>query len=320
MKKFAIVLGIIIFIFIGLAAVKNQIIKSVISVGATTVTGVPVHINNLSFSLLGQSISIKGFKMYNPKEFPKEILIDITTLNVDYDLGALLRKKLHLRSVEIDLEQLNIVRNKEGKLNVDSLKVAEKQEKAAGPKEKKPSQHLPMQIDELILSVGRVVYKDFTKGEQPSVEIFDVGIKRKIYKNITSAQQLTALILTEPLKQTAIQGAKIYAASAILGVGFLPAGVAVTLLGKDSTQQSFDTSFEKAYEAGLSILEKSGRVTEKNKEQGLIKAVVNKNDVIVKIEQITHRTTQITIAAKRLLLPKPEVAKDLLYQISENIK
>ncbi len=320
MKKLAIILGIIIVTISGLAVVKNQVVKSAVTIGASTVLGAPVKIDSLSFGIFKQAIIIKGLKVYNPKDFPKDILVNMPVISVSYDLGAMLAKKIHLKRVEIDLKELNIVKNKEGKLNVDSLNVSKEQEKPPAGEKEKTAQDISLRIDELILTVGIVVYKDFTKGEKPATEVFDVNIERKTYKNITSAQQLAALILSEPLKQTAIKSAKIYAASAVLGVGFLPAGVALTLLGKDSAKETFDTGFNNAYAVSLSILEKSGSVTEKNKETGIIKAAVNKNDVTVRIEQKTPRSVEITVSAKRLLLPKPEIAKGILYDISDKIK
>ena len=317
MRKISVVLGIIILVFIVVVAAKDQLARSAVTVGATSVVGAPVHIDAFSFGIFTQAVNIKGFKLYNPKDFPKEVLLDIPTINVAYDLGALLRKKLHLSSVRIDLKEIGIVKNKEGKLNVDSLKVVEKASETQG---KKPAEQMPMQIDELILSIGRVVYSDYTVGAQPLVQVYDIDIKDKTYKNITSAQQLATLILSEPLKKTAIKGAKVYAAASVLGVGFLPAGIAITLLGKDSGQQSFDVNFDKAYAVSLALLKKSGSVSSENKSQGTIKGTVNKNDITVKIQKLTDRTTQVTVSAKRLLFPKPEIAKGILYQISEDLQ
>ena len=38
---------------------------------------------------------------------------------------------------------------------------------------------MPMQIDKVVLSLGKVIVKDYTKmqGEQPSLTIIDSGIK-----------------------------------------------------------------------------------------------------------------------------------------------
>ena len=48
------------------------------------------------------------------------------------------------------------------------------------------------------------------RGKEPLVQVFDVNLKDKTYKDIQSAQQLAALIMVEAMKPTAIKGAKIY--------------------------------------------------------------------------------------------------------------
>lgn len=320
MKKIFMIIAILIITLLVLAVAKDQVIKSAVSVAATTVTGAKTQIDGFSLGLFKQAVRIKGFKMYNPEGFPKEVFIDIPVVSVDYDLGALLKKKLHLRSVDVDIKEMTIIKNKDKKLNINSLKVAEKKEKPKEIKETKASEQMAMQIDELKLNVGKVVYKDYSAGGTPSVQVYDVGLKNKKYNNITSAQQLVSLIVMETLKPTAIQGAASYGVATLLGVGFLPAGIAVTLAKKDSSEKTFNIGFDKVYVASLKTLKEIGNVTSENKEQGIIKATVDKNDVTVKVEKKTNSSTQVIAGAKRLLIPKPETAAGVLYQISENLK
>lgn len=309
-----------------LAIFKDALIKSTVTVATTAITGAPTKIDHLSLGLLKQSILIKGFKMYNPAGFPKEILIDIPTIEVSLDVADLFKRKLHFKKIELDLKEVGVIKNKEGKLNVESLKVMEE----AGKKEKKPttestpksekSQELPLQIDELILNLGKIVYRDYTVGETPSVQVYDLGIKGKTYVNIKSAQQLITLIMAEALKPTAIQSAKVYAANAILGAGFLPAGVAITLMGKDSAQEDYDIPYAKVYATTLATLKEIGAVKSENETNGSIKALVDKNDVSVEVKKLNDKTTRLKVSARRLLLPKPEAAGGVALQISEKLK
>ncbi|MGE5280209.1 MAG: AsmA family protein [Deltaproteobacteria bacterium] len=330
MKKTLVVIGIVIFGIISLALVKDQFLRFAVSRATTAVTGAPTKIRVFSLSLIKQSLHIKDFKMYNPKGFPKTVFVDIPEVEVDLDVGALLKGKLHLEKITLDLNEMVIVKNKEGQLNVDALKVSQagQAEEKPKPGEKKPAaaqktKPLPMQIDEVNLNLGRVIFKDYTKGEPPKVDVYELGIKNQQYKNITSAQQLAFLIMSEPLKHTAIEGAKIFAAQAVLGVGFLPAGVAITLAGKDSTQENYDVPYDKVYDTVLATLKgmtDRAAIKKENKETGVITALVDKNDVAFKFEKVAAGKTQMTVSARRLLLPKPEVAQGLAYQISQKLK
>jgi hypothetical protein len=300
-------------VFLGIA--RDQVIKSIVTVSASKILGAPVRINGLSIGILGRSIDIKGFKIYNQEGFPKGILLDLPRIRADLDLGALLGRRLHLKHIYVDLKELVLIKNAEGKLNVDSLKVAKKDEKARGKKETKS---IPMQIDLVTLSIGRIVNKDLSTGKKPSVEVFDAGIKEKKYRNITSAQQLAALILVQAMQATTIRGAEIYGVSTLAGIGFLPLGVATVFTGKDYSKESFNTTYDRAYKISLEVLQQMGEVLSEDKEGGIVKGKINVNDVEIKIRK--SKGIEIEVMARKYMLPEPHVAAGLLYEISEKIR
>jgi uncharacterized protein involved in outer membrane biogenesis len=315
MKKTMVILAIIFIAIFTVGILRDQIIKSVITVVATEVTGAPVHIDGFSLGFFSQSVRISGFKMYNPKGFSQGILVDLPKIDVEYDLGALLKKKLHLLSVEVAIREINLEKNEEGKLNVDELKVVKQGKVQKG----KPAEQMPMQIDMLTLGIGRIVAKDYAAGGAPIVKVYDINI-RKSYKNITSAQQLAALILAEPMKAAGIQGAKIYGAAMLAGAAVLPVAVAVTLIGKDSAQQDFIASFDNTYEEVLRVLKRQGKVAREDKAKGAISANINSAQVYAKIVKKAGNKTQVIISARKYLLPKPEIAGGILYEISKKLK
>ncbi len=321
MKKVLLIAVIILIALSVIAFLKDPFIKNTITIATSQVTGAPATINNFSMSIIKQTAAIKDFKLYNPPGFPREVLVDIPTIRVALVLGDILKKKIHFKKIEIALKELVIIKDEDGKLNVDALKVAEEPQK---PKEetaqKQAAEQMPIQIDVLKLTIGKIIYKDYSKGKTPKVEVYDIGGKEKTYQNITSAQQLVALILSEAMKGTAIKGAKIYATSAILGVGFLPAGVAVTLMGKDSAQNDFNIPFEKVYAAALNTVQALGQVKSENKDSGIIKVLIDKDDVTIKVQQTTEKTTRIMVQARHLLLPQPQIAGGVLQQISDKLK
>lgn len=319
-NKFIKIFVIILVILIGLGIAKDQIIKAAAQVGASRVLGTDVSVGGFSFGILRQSMRVRAFKIGNPPGFPEGTMLDVTEVGVDYDLSALLSGKLHFPLVILNLNEMVVVKNPDGVLNVDALKVAGKKEAAPPGKSEKPSKPLSFKIDVLRLNVNRVVFKDYTQGKEPLVQVFDVNLKDKTYTDIQSARQLAALIMVEAMKPTAIKGAKIYGAATVLGAGFLPAGIAGTLLGKDSAQAEFGAPFDQVYQAAVEIIGKSGTVTSMNKAEGVIKADVNGHNVTVKITKNDQGKTEIVIAARKFLIPKPEVAQGILYQVQEKFK
>ncbi len=317
-KKIKIII-ILAVLFIGFCFARDFLIKSLIGTVATNVTGAPTNLGGLSLSVIRQSIKITNFRMYNPSGFPEDILVDIPKIGLELNLAALLKGKIHLKQIDFELKELILTKNKEGRLNVDSLKIA--QEKKAGDqeKEKNPAKELVIQIDLANLAIGRIVNKDYSVEGEPAIKVYDVNLN-KSYKNITSVQQLAALIITEPLKAAGIQGLKVYAASMLIGVAALPVAAALTFAGKDHAQASFNVNMEKAYIAGLEVLKQMGKVKSENKEDGVIAAEVSGSSIALKLKKINDKKTEVTISARKFGLPKPEVASGVLYQLTDRLK
>lgn len=309
-----------IVILFGFCVLRDLLIKSIIGSVATSVTGAPTRIGGFSLSIMRQSVKITDFKMYNPKGFPEDVLVDIPIIGVSANLGALLKGKIHLKEVDLELKEIGMAKNKEGKLNVDSLKIAEeKKPDAQGKEAKKPAKEMPIQIDLTNLSIGRVVSKDYSVEGPPVVKVYDINLK-KSYKNITSVQQLASLIISEPLKAAGIQGAKIYGAAMLTGVAALPVAAAFKFTGKDYAQASFKVTMDKAYSAGLDVIKQMGRVIKENKTDGIITAEVSGAKVTLKLKKADDKTTEITVSARKLGLPKPDIASGVIYQITDKLK
>lgn len=314
-KKYKIII-LAFVLFFGFCLARDFFIKSLIGTVATSVTGAPTRVGGLSLSLIRQSIRISNFKMYNPKGFPKDILVDIPRVAVSWDLAALVSGKIHLKQLELEIKETGMVKNKKGKLNVDSLKITTEK---SGERKKKPAKQLLLQIDIVNLGIGRVISRDYSVEGQPVVKVYDINLK-KTYKNITSAQQLAALIISEPLKSAGIQGLEVYGVSMLAGVAALPVMAAFTFTAKDYAQEIFNVAAERAYDSGLQAIKTAGRVIEEKKAAGIISAEVNGARVTLRLKKLSEKSTQITISARKFGLPQAEIASGVMYRLSELLK
>lgn len=304
----------LLIIFLGLLLIslsKDFIITSIASTVVTKVTGAKTHIGWVSLSFLRQSLTIKNLKIYNPQSFSNEILLDMPKFHGSLDIGALLGGKLKMPSVELDLKQVLLERNAQGKLNIDALKVSEE-----SPRGKKPNQQMPFQIDVLDLDIGKVISKEYSaSGASPAVRVFDVEI-HKSYKNITSAEQLIMLILSESLKTAGIRSAAIYGAALLTGVGIVPIAAASILTTKDSVQRDFNMPAEVLYQKTLKVLKRLGNIAKEDKDGYAITATVNGANVSVKISHLQTNKSQAVISARKYFLPKREIAGGVLYELT----
>ncbi len=322
MKIFKKIAIIIVVLFVLVMLTKNFLIKSLITSVGSNVLGARVEIKGFSLGLFTQKIKIRDFKIYNPPGFTNDALINIQEVSVDFNVASIFKGTIHLPYIVFNLKEIIVVKNREGKLNVDALKVLHSQQ-TGGDKIQpvlKDSQPLAIQIDLMRLNIDQVIFKDFSKGgEQPVIQVYE-GIHDKTFKDITSVQQLAMLIIVQGIAPTAIKSAAVYAAASFLGLSFFPASVVGALIGKDSAVSEFDHPYNKVYETVLMMIKKGGQIKTENQSTGIIKAKINGCDVTIKMEQLTKRKVQITISARQMLLPKAEIAQGILYQISQKLK
>ncbi|MDD3088777.1 MAG: hypothetical protein PHT95_02390, partial [Candidatus Omnitrophica bacterium] len=139
----------------------------------------------------------------NPTGFKDRVMIDIPRIYVDYDLPAIIKGNIHLPEVILEMTEFTVVKNESGVLNLDSLNVVkeEKAKKEPAAAEKKPMPGIS--IDKLVLKIGKVVYKDYSKGGEPQVQEFVIGLD-ETYSNIDDPNALVSLIVVKALAKTSI--------------------------------------------------------------------------------------------------------------------
>ncbi|MBM3244172.1 MAG: hypothetical protein FJZ15_00045 [Candidatus Omnitrophica bacterium] len=314
-KTIIIILIVIIFIFL-LSVFRDNLIKSVITGVVTNLTGAKTEIGNLSLGLMQQKIDIKNFKLYNPAGFPNSVLLDIPRIKVDCELSSIFKGKLHIQEMEIDLKQAVIIKNLDGTLNVDALKIAKKDGDKKEPTAKKQTD---MQIDELKLNIGWVIYKELKPKDKIIIDGYDLGIKDRVYKNLTSAEQLISLILVESLKHTAIKSAGIYGVASFTGVAFAPVAAAFIFTSKDYTEMKFYSSSDKVFDAALSAIKTLGEVSNADKKTGIITGKIRDADIKLELKKGNGKT-DVKATARKLLFPSPQISGGLIYEISQILK
>lgn len=202
MKKLITVAVVVVAMLVAAAMVKDAAIKAAVEKGAEMVTGLRLTMSGFNAGILRSIVNIRDLKLYNPKGFTDPVMVDIPEIYVDYDLPAILGGTIHLKEARINLAEFVVVKNADGRLNLDSLKAvtAQKQGKPAQDKSGKP---MKMKIDVLKLKIGKAMYKDYSAGGAPSVKEFNIGID-DTYTNIDNPNTLVSLIVVKALTGTAI--------------------------------------------------------------------------------------------------------------------
>jgi len=206
MKKGKIFLLGVLIIVVGLFLVKNIIVKSVVEQSVRVVTGLPLHIKSLNLGITSSLIDIKDLQLHNPPGFEEKVMVDIPEIYVDYSLAPLLKGKVDVTDIKLHLKEFIVVKNKDGKVNLDYLKQLQSkkgEDQKEGEKKPQEKKSQDIHIGRLSLKVDRVVYKDYSKGGEPEVNEFNLKIDQT-YENIDDLNALISLLVVKSLAQTTV--------------------------------------------------------------------------------------------------------------------
>jgi len=189
----------------GLLIGKNLLAKAAIVGGVRAITGLRLSLRGLDVGLLTTRLHVKELQVLNPAEFPQErVMLDIPEIYVHYDLPGFLKGRAHLEEVRLHLRELTVVRNEQGRVNLNALQAVK--QTRAGTEQAAPAAKTArapdLQIDVLELRIGRVVYKDYS-GRTPQEKVFPIDLNER-FTNISNPAALGGLIVTRALAKTTV--------------------------------------------------------------------------------------------------------------------
>jgi len=293
---------------------QQVFLKPIIESVASQVIGARVTLGSFSLNILTHRLRITNLQIYNEQGFPPEVFFNASEILVDVDLPHAMQGKLHFPLVIFSLDKMMVFKNAQGKLNVDELKIVQEKlhEKTKGPA---PN----FQIDELKLNIEQVIVEDDGK-TPPLIEAYNLNLKDKTIRNINGVPKLIGLVMFEALKPTAIQSAGMYAATTLLGVGFLPGLAIAVAIASDDAISDLAHSSSQVYQQSLELVRRLGQIKKTDESAGQIFAKVYNCDITITIQDKGWGRSKIIIKARKYFLAKPEIAAGLLYQLKEELK
>ncbi len=181
------------FILLAVLAVAGILLLDTIAreVAVTRVkseTGLDVKIGRVRVGIFNPTITLENpWYFDNRAEFGGSPLIDLPELHVEYDRQALVARKLHCHLVRLNLAQLNVVEDKNGRTNLDALR--------------RRAQSLGFEfagIDTLNLTLGKAT---FMRMRQPGqVDELRLDIHNQVLTNIKSVQDLSGVLMVALLR------------------------------------------------------------------------------------------------------------------------
>ncbi len=176
---------------------RNVIAQTLLERRLRAETGMEVSIGRVQIGLTVPTLALLDLRMYNSDDFGRTSCLDVPELYVEYDPHALLAKRVHLKRVRLDLAELQVVRNDEGKSNFQAL-----QERGLMKTSGDNGRKLEFErIDTLNLALGRFKYSNL-KDPSEDDELY-VGLRNQIVHNVKSLADLEPLMTRIALERNA---------------------------------------------------------------------------------------------------------------------
>lgn len=202
LKRIVMAFGIIflllsVLLFTCFAIIKNLKIKNIIENEIEQSLGIRVKIEKVEFSPLLTHVGVSGISIYNPDGFVEEELAYINSIHFVFDpVEIMVRKKPNIYLFGLDLKYLNIIKNNEGKINIEEINPLINQDAVTQDK-------TPFYFDILILSVGQVKYTDYS-GSIKKEHTYHIGIKDAVFINLKDEQEVVKMIVSKAIENTDI--------------------------------------------------------------------------------------------------------------------
>ncbi len=203
----------IVALFVILLLARNVIGGWIAKGAIQRLTGFQTHIGQLNIRLTRPEIIARDVAVRNPPDaFREHRAMEINRIETVYHPTAFLQRKLHFQKLILDISQVMAVKNASGEINLKRL-----QSKASASGQDATSKESSrFQIDELVISIGDVLYTDEKRGTaQPKV--YRMNVKNRVYRNIKSSEQVKRIVSELMLEQ--VPGNILGLTSQIMGEG-----------------------------------------------------------------------------------------------------
>ncbi|HEY0550521.1 MAG TPA: AsmA family protein [Verrucomicrobiae bacterium] len=167
---------------------KDIIAKSLAEKNLRDNTGMDAQIGKLEIGLATPTVNLEGLKLYNPADFGGGTFLEMPQLRIEYVPGDIRSGKLHFKTVRLNLSEVHIVKNKNGKTNIELMQ-KESKKKTSGQKDKSDIPGVNFGgIDTLYLTVGKIRITD--ESNPKNNEVIDVGVKEEVGRDLKTELEL----------------------------------------------------------------------------------------------------------------------------------
>lgn len=169
----------------------NAIVKQIVQSRFRSATGMDATIGKMDIGLLTPTLAIEDFKIYNPPGFGGSLFLSLPEIYVDYDRDALRARKLHLNLVRINLAEMDIIQDKNGRTNIQSI--GEKSQAAAAAAKKQSSAFTFTGLDTLNVTLQKL--RLWSLDSPAQVREMPFGISNEVFTNLITGEDFRRMAM-----------------------------------------------------------------------------------------------------------------------------
>jgi hypothetical protein len=182
-----ILLGVV--LIVAFVLLRDQILREVVETQLSRGMGMEVTIGSLSTKLTRPIVTAKNVVIYNTAAFGGGPFLDIPDLHLEWSADARGRADLHFKVARVNIQQFNIVENKEGRTNITDISAALQKVHTVNTNE--PGVRFNG-IDTLNLSVGNVRYINLRRPER--TQEMNLALQNEIVQNVRTWDDMAGLL------------------------------------------------------------------------------------------------------------------------------
>ena len=132
--------GSLVVLLLGAFLLRNLLVRAALETAVTEVTGFPLEIGSMDFQPFAARVNVNDLRLRNPAGFEDPNCLSIPKFVVDVVGSSLLSDRFHAEEIDLVVEEVVVVRNAAGELNLDRLAALGEDPKGEGEPAPEPGE------------------------------------------------------------------------------------------------------------------------------------------------------------------------------------
>jgi hypothetical protein len=162
--------------------------------------GLKADIGSVQVGLKSTTLTLKNLRVHNSSEFGGGIMLDLPEVHLEYDSTAIGQGRLKFKTLRLNLAEVAVVENKEGRTNFQVLQERQKQaEKKKRQRRGRESEDLEFGgVNHLVITLGKARFISLSRPELNRT--IEFGLREETFKNLHTEKELETALTVLLLK------------------------------------------------------------------------------------------------------------------------